>query len=389
MRSRTSHTISSSQVHQWALSWLCDAMRLKDHGWKCTAAVVWNIVLRAAAQMTSLSAACRDLRNGPSDQAVMTALIAGLPKTLRALENQLHEALTAHVPTRVRNRDWPIAIDWHLVPYYGQPLASRNELYYGKPSHGTTKFHAYATACIISHGVRYTVAATWVRRHESLVTALRRLIARIRELGLRIRRLLLDRAFFNVSVTEFLQEERIPFLMPVVMRGRPPKKGTRATGLRWIRRQRAGWYPHTLKNRKRRVTVRVCVAYRRHKHRKDGKQKSQKLLFAAWRVHGSPTEIREMYRKRFGIESSYRQRRQARIMTCTPNPHLRLVFFVVALVLRNLWVWIHEQLLSTGPVDQLRINLELLRFRRMLDWLRWEIVAAYHDGSPPCVGIAE
>ena len=76
-------------------------------------------------------------------------------------------------------------------------------------------------------------------------------------------------------------------------------------------------------------------------------------------------------------------------MTCTPNPHLRLVFFVVALVLRNLWVWIHEQLLSTGPVDQLRINLELLRFRRMLDWLRWEIVAAYHDGSPPCVGIAE
>lgn len=389
MRSRTSHTISSSQVHQWALSWLCEAVQLKDHGWKCTAAVVWSIVLRAAAQMTSLSAACRDLCNGPSDQAVMTALVAGLPKTLRALENQLHNALTTHIPTRVRKREWSVAIDWHLVPYYGQPLVSRNELYYGKPSHGTTKFHAYGTACIISHGVRYTVAATWVRRHESLVTALRRLLARIRELGLKIRRLLLDRAFFNVPVTEFLQGERLPFLMPVVMRGRPPKTGKRATGLRWIRRQRAGWYPHTLKNGKRTVTLRVCVAYRRHKHRKDGKQKAQKLLFAAWRVHGSPTEIRELYRKRFGIESSYRQRRQARILTCTQNPHLRLVFFVVAMLLRNLWVWVHEQQLSTGPVDELRINLELLRFRRMLDWIRWQIVAAYHDGSPPCVGTAE
>jgi hypothetical protein len=52
MRSRTSLTISSSQVQQWALSWLCDAIKLKDHGWKCTATVVWSIVLRAAAQLT-------------------------------------------------------------------------------------------------------------------------------------------------------------------------------------------------------------------------------------------------------------------------------------------------------------------------------------------------
>jgi IS4 transposase len=38
-------------------------------------------------------------------------------------------------------------------------------------------------------------------------------------------------------------------------------------------------------------------------------------LFAAWRVKGSPTEIRERYRKRFGIETSFRQLRQARIYT--------------------------------------------------------------------------
>lgn len=387
MRSRTSHTISSGEVHQWALSWLCDAVRLKDHGWKCTAAVVWNILLRAAAQMISVSAACRDLSDGPSDQAVMTALEEGLPKTLKALENQLHAALTVNLPNRVRKRSWPVAIDWHLVPYYGQPHASRNELYYGKPSHGTTKFHAYATACIVSHGVRYTVAATWVRRHETTVVALRRLLARIRDLGLKIRRLLLDRAFFNVPVTEFLQQERIPFLMPVMFRGRPPKKKKPRTGLHWIKRQRAGWYQHTLKNNKRMVEVSVCVAYRRHKNRKDGKQKSQKLLFAAWRVHGTPTEIREMYRKRFGIESSYRQRRQARIYTCTRNPHLRLVFLLVALLLRNLWVWIHEQLLSEGPIDSLTLHLETLRFRRMLDWIRFAVVAEFHDGSTPCVEI--
>lgn len=388
MRSRTSHTISSSEVHQCALSWLGESVRLKDRGWKCTSAVVWSIVLRAAAQMTSISAACRDLSGAPSDEAVLTALEEGLPRTLKALENQLHGALTTHVPQRVRKRSWPVAIDWHLVPYYGQPQSSRNELYYGKPSHGTTKFHAYATACIVSHGVRYTLAVTWVRRHETTVVALRRLLARIRELGLKITRLLLDRAFFNVPVTEFLQGERIPFLMPVMFRGRLPKKGKPRRGLHWIKRQAAGWYRHTLKNKSRTVAVSVCVAYRRHKNRKDGKQKSQKLLFAAWKVRGTPTEIREMYRKRFGIESSYRQRRQARIHTSTRDPHLRLVFVVVALLLRNLWVWIHEQLLSEGPVDDLTLQLEVLRFRRMLDWIRFAVVAELHDGSPPCVVIA-
>jgi putative transposase len=56
------------------------------------------------------------------------------------------------------------------------------------------------------------------------------------------------------------------------------------------------------------------------------------LLFAAWRVHGSPTEIRELYRLRFGIETSFRQMRQARIYTCTRNPRLRLFFLTLALI---------------------------------------------------------
>lgn len=385
MRSRTSCSIFSFEVHSWALKWLLEARLLRDHGWRCTATVVLNIVLRAAARSTSVSAACQDLSQGPSDQAVMTALDEGLPKTLRVLEGRLHEALTDHLPRRMRRRAWQVAIDWHLSPYYGQPQKSRNELYYGKPRQGTKKFHAYASACIVQHGRRYTLALTWVRRHESMVVVLRRLVARIREIGLKIKRVLLDRAFFNVPVIEFLQQERLPFLMPVMIRGRKPKKGRPATGLRWIKRQAAGWYRHTMKNKKKEATVSVCVGYRRHRNRKDGKQRKQKLLFAAWRVTGSPTEIREQYRKRFGIETSYRQMRQARIYTCTRNPRLRLFFVAVALMLRNLWVWIHQTRLADSAGDTLILHLQRLRFKRMLDWIVHEILAGFHDGSTPSV----
>jgi hypothetical protein len=385
MRSKDSHIISSQEVHQWTLDWLLQAKLLTDHGWLCTAVVVWNIVLRAAARCVSISAACRDLAGAPSDQAVMSALEDGLPKTLPVLERRLNEALTGDLPRHMRRRCWKLAIDWHLSPYYGQPQQSRNELYYGKPRQGTKKFHAYASACIVSQGHRYTLALTWVRRHESMVVVLRRLLTRIREIGLKIKHVLMDRAFFNVPVVEFLQQENLPFLMPVMFRGRKPKKCRAATGLHRIRQQPAGWYRHTMKNRKREVTVNVCVVYRRHRNRKDGKQVKQKLLFAAWRVHGSPTEIRESYRKRFGIETSYRQMRQARIYTCTRNPRLRLLFVAVALILRNLWVWIHQTRLAEGSRDNPTLHLERLRFKRMLEWIVREIVAQLHDGSMPYV----
>jgi hypothetical protein len=390
MRSRASHTITSREVHRCALSWLVDSMRMKDHGWLCTTEVVWSIVLRAAARTCSLLAACRDLANGPSEQAVLNALVDGLPKTLQVLENRLNGALVDRLPRRLQRRPWPVAIDWHLVAYYGEPKRSRNEIFYGKPRQGTKKFHAYASACIVSRGVRYTLAVTWVRRHETTVVALRRLLQRIRGKGLKIKRLLLDRAFFSATVTHFLQAEQVPFLMPVMFRGRTIKnKKRKLTGLHWIKRQKAGWYRHTLSNKTQAAPISICVAYRTHKNRKDGKRKQQKLLFGAWLVPGSPREIRDTYRTRFGIETSYRQWRQARIFTCTRDPHLRLLFVVIGLLLRNVWVWLHETLFAEGWGNSATLHPEKLRFRRMLDWIAFEVVAQLHDGSMPYVELAK
>ena len=80
------------------------AKLVKDHGWKCTAAIVLGITLRAAVRSISVSAACRDLTKSPSDQAVMTALDDGLPKTLLVLERRLNEALIDPLPRRMRRR---------------------------------------------------------------------------------------------------------------------------------------------------------------------------------------------------------------------------------------------------------------------------------------------
>jgi hypothetical protein len=54
------------------------------------------------------------------------------------------------------------------------------------------------------------------------------------------------------------------------------------------------------------------------------------------------------------------------------------------LILRNLWVWIHLTRLAEGSGATLTLHLELLRFKRMLEWIAREIVALFHDGTTCC-----
>ena len=92
-------------------------------------------------------------------------------------------------------------------------------------------------------------------------------------------------------------------------------------------------------------------------------------MYAIWKVRRTPREIREEYRKRFGVETSYRQMNQARIKTCTRDPRLRLLFVGIALVLRNVWVWLHFRLAKAKCSEEPIMFLELLRFKEMLLWI--------------------
>ena len=70
------------------------------------------------------------------------------------------------------------------------------------------------------------------------------------------------------------------------------------------------------------------------------------------------------------IETTYRQLGQARIRTSTRDPLLRLLYVAVALILRNVWVWLHWELLAERRRGHRRVDLRHMIFRRMLLWLQ-------------------
>lgn len=151
---------------------------------------------------------------------------------------------------------------------------------------------------------------------------------------------LLDRYFFTVPVMRWLQEHNLPFIIPVVMRGRKPKPGTKAKGMRSRRGQKAGASDYTHHAGKQSVSFRLVINYKTYRHRRTNTRATKKLFFATWKVWLSPTDVRETYRRRFGIEASYRQLNQSRSRTSSRDPLYRFLLVGLALFLRNLWQWL-------------------------------------------------
>ena len=370
---RTTHpTITPAAAQARALFTLQKHLRLRAHGPKCTAGTLWTVLLYAASRLASLAAACAALRRAPCDSAVHDALLAGLPDCAE-LQRRLNRALQGDLPQAVRRRRQPLALDLTLIPYHGRPLHDPDEVYRSRPKGGTTHFHAYATAYVVRRGLRYTVALSAVRRGEALVEVLRRLLAQAARAAVRPRYLLLDRGFCSVEVLRHLQAGRRAFLMPLLRRGRKAGHPEGPSGSRvFAAWKRSGWGRYTLTDaRRRKATVDVCAKCRNRRGER-GRRGREALVYAfgGGLRPSSYRWVRQTYRSRFAIETSYRQMHQARIRTCTRDPLLRLLYVGVALVLRNVWVWLHWERLADRGRGGRRVDLGRMRFRRMLQWLQ-------------------
>jgi hypothetical protein len=366
------YTVTPKDVQAHAAHLCHQHLRLKDHGPKTTAAALLAILCYAAARITSLGAACKALLHAPGYQATHDALLATLP-AINELQRRLNRALQGDLPPALRRRRQPLAIDLHLVPYHGRHLHDEDEVYRGPAKSGTSHFHAYATAYVIRKGQRFTVALAYVRKGQPLRDVIRDLLRQAAKAGVRPRYLLLDRGFWGVGVIRYLLAARYGFLMAVPCKGRKadhPKGpgGTRVFHLA----QRSGWGRYTLQDKdKRKATVSICVKCRNRRGER-GKHGREALVYA----YGGGLEpssyqwVKETYRRRFAIETSYRQLQQARIRTSTREPLLRLLYVGVALLLRNVWVWLHWEVLAHRRRGGRRLDLDQLPLRAMLLWLQ-------------------
>jgi hypothetical protein len=324
------------------------------------------------------------LPKAPSHETARKALYDNLPDDPDLLRRRLEAALGACIsrPLRrhLRAKKHRVACDYTLIPYHGLPQTDPDEIVRGQAKSGATHFHAYATAYLVLEGQRFTLALRWVKADDEIETVLRELLRRCAQLGVKPKLVLLDRGYWKVRVIRYLQAARCPFAMPVITRGRKEDHPEGPSGTRVFQTWKKGGFSEyvlreTGKGMKARVKIAVYVRYRKGRRGKKGKQR---LAYAFW--GWQPKDVRGLhqeYRRRFGIETSYRQMNEGRARTCTRDPRWRLLLVGLALVLRNVWVWLHHEVLSTPRHGRRRYNPERLRFKQLLKWLEHEAEAAF------------
>jgi len=373
-------TITPAVVRRTAQDALAPVLPWKPYGRLVGVARLLGMLLLVAALRSSLSAVVRRFGLGCCHETARQALQANLAtgpdghhQLLAGLVAALHDV--AAFTRRDRRRRWDVAIDTHYCPYYGANPKQTPGVVGGQKKQGSKYFFAYATAVLIHRRRRYTVgllALTSKIKPHQIVAAL---LEQITAAGLSVRGVVLDSAFDSGETLLLLQSRGLSYTVPLRKKGKGNNRrnacfslplGT-ITSVEWV----------TEESRKA-VRTQAVVLWR-------ARQKEVKVYaFGGWgtdeaaRQRQRARQAKQAYRRRFGIETSYRQQNQAKGLTTSKEVAYRLLLVGLALLLRQVWVRLSGQIARAQGLRPKQWVAQL-PLKRLLEWLADDLKARYRE----------
>ena len=207
-----------------------------------------------------------------------------------------------------------LAVDWHDEMYYGDPHAEG--VVGAVRKNGSNYAYRFATANVLLNGQRLTLAATPML-DKCILGHVKRLLACVFSLGVKVKLLLFDRGYYSVDLIRLLDSSGLKYIMHIPWFGKPLKAGVDRL--------------HTTTTHKKRkseqATFRLVTV-----------RQKRKLLVFATNTSLKRCLVRKTFRRRWGIETSYRLIGLFLAKTTSKRYGLRKLYFFLAVVLYNLWV---------------------------------------------------
>jgi putative transposase len=330
---------------------------------------IWDVLLAAAVERTTVETVCDEME-GPSANTVRNALkgILSDDEGVVGLEGSLNEMLVDHLPKQLWARRLSCASDLVYIPYHGEHEEEDEAIRRGQAKSGTTHFHCYATLYAVKNNKRYTLALTFVRRSDTVLAVLQRLLNRVKHLEVHIKRLMLDRGFDNNAIIGYLNEQPFPTIIALTIRGK--QGGTRAL-LKGRKSHVTTYTRRSTKYPTETFTVHVACKYGKGRYKRRGLYRFAYIVIGELKMQ--PLQVYHEYRRRFGIETSYRLMNLVRVRTTSKSPILRLFYVGLALTMLNLWVFIKWTFVSRPRRGGRLVLHHLFPLARWRLWL-WEMV---------------
>ena len=359
--------LSDQKVLDEARQVLKENLPLEAEGYVCTTDDLYNVLLGVAANRGTLQAVCTDWLGRADPETIRGYLNDQLRvEDLPELQRQLNAALAAQTPKRVYRAPQKVAMDFHDRPYYGKQPQDTGLWVRCQAKDGTTRCYRIATAYVMLKDRRVTLAVRFVRPEDDTLTVLQDLLKCLYLRAIRVACLFLDKGFNGIAILRYLTQRAQPALIACTIRGK--QGGTRAlcTG---PKSYRTSYTFESAEQGAFAVELAVCRTFTTAKRTKRLKRRATWLIYILIHLDLTPRQARREYRRRFGIESSYRCAGHVRGWTTSPNAAYRFVLIALSFILLNVWLslrWLFTQMPRRGRrwLDTKRFQLS--RFAKFL-----------------------
>ena len=355
------HELKAEDVRAYALRVMKKHLKIEANGYICKTDMIYDMLLKASAECSSLEAVCADLEDVADSNTQREYINLALSvKELSNQEERANQALAECIQESMARTGIEIAVYFHDEPFYGKQAETRAVTCSGQAKKGTTHFVRLATAYVIWRQVRLTLAVHYVLPEEEALEILKILLLRLQKLGFSAKVLYMDKGFAATPIVEYLTKEaKQAAIIANPIRGKTG--GTKA-----LRHGRSSYTTaYTFTN----GTISTIAMKASLVPDKTGKKRRKWLAFIVILLDWSADKVFDEYRRRFGIECSYRILRRLRATTTSRNPALRFFLLSLGLILTNVWVflrWEFARLQSTGPRRANETLFRLHRFSRLL-----------------------
>ena len=230
-------------------------------------------------------------------------------------------------------KDVAVAFDWHDQPYYGKPTLG---MVGTQPKDGTCHAFSFLTASILTSGRRLVLCIVPLTSRMGIPALVLTLLERIQKRLDGVAYVVFDNGFQSNELIEELQKRRIPFIVPL--------RGTVKLERRWR------WMRYVKRFNYRTEGVEVDVV--------EAQDAKGRRYFLATNLFVSPKRVLRYYKRRWGIETSYRKIGEFLPKTTSRSWIVRVFYFTFACLVYNAWVVLNAN--AQEPITTFAMKLNYI-----------------------------
>lgn len=279
------------------------------------------------------SKALRKNKHAPTSETLLDYLkTSKADDIVQAAKVQIDRCVATLRKKGIRLDKAAIAFDWHDQPYYG---SHKTEGIVGtKPKDGTAYAFCYLTVSVITPKKRLVLAVLPLKTRDNLAQVVLQLLHLMMQYIKDIAYVAFDNGFQDSQLLKALLDRNVPFVIPL--------RDTVKLRRRWRWKRYAKRFSYNTQG----VDVDVVEAV-------DSKGVQ---YFLGTNLAGRPKRILKLYKKRWGIETSYRMIGQFYPKTTSNSFVIRVFYFVLAVLLYNVWVLLNARVKEHVIVIRLKLS---------------------------------